>query len=44
MPVKKCTNKGKTGYKWGNMGKCYTGTSAKAKAAKQGIAIKTKQK
>ena len=38
MPVKKCRTKGKTGYKWGNSGKCYTGKGAKAKAARQGRA------
>ena len=38
MPVKKCTSGGKSGKKWGNSGKCYTGKSAKSKAAKQGRA------
>jgi hypothetical protein len=39
MPVKKCQSGGKSGYKWGNSGKCYTGTGAKAKAERQGKAI-----
>jgi hypothetical protein len=38
MPVKKCVVNGKTGYKWGNTGKCYTGKGAKPKAARQGRA------
>jgi hypothetical protein len=38
MPVKKCVVNGKTGYKWGNTGKCYTGKGAKAKATRQGRA------
>ena len=39
MPVKRCTSKGKKGYQYGSQ-KCYTGPDAKAKAAKQGRAIK----
>lgn len=39
MPVKKCTSKGKKGYKYGDAGKCYTGTSGKSKAQKQGRAV-----
>jgi hypothetical protein len=39
MPVKKCSG----GYKYGNSGKCYKGKGAKAKAAKQGRAIKASQ-
>lgn len=35
MPIKKCTSGGKSGAKWGNSGKCYTGVGAKAKAQKQ---------
>jgi hypothetical protein len=34
-----CTADGKSGYKWGNSGKCYTGPDAKTKAALQGRAI-----
>jgi hypothetical protein len=39
MPVHK---KG-SGYQWGNSGKVYTGKGAKAKAAKQGRAVKASQ-
>lgn len=47
MPVMKCSEKGKPGYKYGNTGKCYTYTpgnlqeekEAKHKALMQGIAI-----
>ncbi len=39
MPVKKCTSKGKSGYKWGDEGTCYTGSGAEAKAKRQGRAI-----
>ena len=38
MPVKPCKAKGKSGWKWGNSGKCYTGKGAKAKAERQGRA------
>jgi len=43
MPVKRCSSKGKSGYRWGDSGKCYTGSGAKSKAAKQGRAIKASQ-
>jgi len=43
MPVKSCTKNGKSGKKWGNKGKCYTGKNAKSKAARQGRAIKANQ-
>jgi len=43
MPIKRCSSKGRKGYKYGDRGKCYTGPSAKAKAAKQGRAIKASQ-
>jgi len=51
MPVKKCKSNGKSGYKWGDKGKCYTYSTgdkesreaAKEKAAKQGKAIKANQ-
>ena len=47
MPVKKCQDSGKPGWKWGDQGKCYTYTpnnegslrSAKKKALIQGLAI-----
>lgn len=47
MPVQTCTLNGKTGYKWGKSGRCYTYTAgdeasrnrAKNKATTQGRAI-----
>jgi len=39
----KCKKGGKSGYKYGASGHCYTGPGARAKAAKQGRAIKTSQ-
>lgn len=39
MPIMKCSNDGKSGYKYGDSGHCYTGPGAKKKAAKQGAAI-----
>lgn len=39
MPIKRCSIDGKSGYKWGDEGKCYTGPDAKKKAIKQAIAI-----
>ena len=39
MPVKECQIGGKSGFKWGDEGKCYTGPDAKKKAIAQGIAI-----
>jgi hypothetical protein len=44
MPVKKCKTKGKSGYKYGDSGKCYTGTSAKSKAKRQGRAIEANKR
>lgn len=51
MPVKACSKNGKPGYKYGDSGTCYTYTAgsefsrkkAKAKAARQGRAIKANQ-
>ena len=43
MPVMRCTKEGKSGWKWGKSGHCYIGLGAKAKAAKQGRAIKSKR-
>ena len=43
MPVQKCTSKGKSGWKYGETGKCYTGRDAKQKAVKQGLAIARSQ-
>ncbi len=44
MPVLRCQKNGKRGYKFGNNGKCFTGSGARAKAAAQGAAIKIGQK
>lgn len=38
----RCQKNKKKGYKWGKSGKCYTGKNAKAKALRQGRAIKSK--
>ena len=43
MPVKQCTSDGKSGYKYGGSGKCYTGDTGKSKAEEQGRAIKASQ-
>lgn len=39
MPTQKCTTGGKSGFKYSEGGKCYTGADAKKKAQKQGQAI-----
>lgn len=39
MPLKRCTENGKPGWKWGNTNKCFTGKDAKKRAIKMGIAI-----
>lgn len=39
MPLKRCKANGKQGWKWGDEGKCYTGSDAKSKAKEQGRAI-----
>lgn len=43
MPIKKCQDNNKLGYKWGDQGKCYTGTQGKQKALQQMKAIKASQ-
>lgn len=43
MPFKKCQRKGKSGWKYGDSGTCYTGKGGKAKATKQMRAIKASQ-
>jgi hypothetical protein len=43
MPLMQCTKAGKRGWKYGKSGACYTGAGARAKAAKQGKAIKSSQ-
>ena len=45
MPIKRCSSDGKSGYKWGDSGHCYTGKDGREKARKQGISIEvSKQK
>ena len=44
MPLKKCMKDGKSGWKWGDSGKCYTGPDAKKKALAQGLAIEGPEK
>lgn len=44
MPIKRCTKNGKSGWKYGDSGKCYTGKGAKARAKRQMRAIKASQK
>ena len=39
MPIMKCQKDGKSGYKYGESGHCYTGPGAREKARKQGQAI-----
>lgn len=43
MPIKKCSSKGKSGYKYGSSGKCYAGKGGRKKAGKQAAAIKISQ-
>lgn len=38
MPIKPCKENGKSGYKWGDHGKCYPGEEGKVKAQKQSAA------
>ena len=44
MPLKRCSENNKSGWKWGDQGKCYTGEDAKKKALKQGVAIEGPKK
>jgi len=44
MPLKKCSANGKSGWKWGDQGHCYTGPSGKKQAIKQGVAIEGPEK
>lgn len=44
MPLKKCSQDGKSGWQWGDSGKCYVGKDAKRKAIKQGIAVEGPEK
>ena len=44
MPLQKCQNNGKSGWKFGDSGKCYTGPGSREKARKQGAAIEISKK
>ena len=39
MPIQRCTKDGKSGFRYGPEGFCYTGPRAREKARKQGQAI-----
>lgn len=41
MPIQRCYVNGKTGWRWGKSGKCYTGKNAYRKAKAQEIAIRS---
>jgi len=41
MPLQVCQVEGRRGWRWGQQGKCYVGSGAKAKAKRQGQAIET---
>lgn len=43
MPILECQSEGKSGHKFGESGKCFTGSGSRAKAARQGRAIKARQ-
>lgn len=38
MPVQRCSKDGKSGWRWGSDGECYTGPAAKQKAIDQAVA------
>lgn len=40
MPIARCQDRGRRGYRWGKRGKCYTGKGARRKAARQAAAIR----
>ena len=44
MPLKKCSEDQKSGWKWGDSGKCYTGPEGNKKAIRQGISIEGPEK
>ncbi len=41
MPIKRCQKSGKSGWKFGDSGKCFTGPGGRNKALRQGRAIKS---
>lgn len=44
MPLKTCSQDGKSGWKWGDQGHCYIGKDAKKLALKNGLAIEGPEK
>jgi len=44
MPLQNCTDSGKSGWRWGKGGKCYTGPQGQKKAIQQGISIEGPEK
>lgn len=44
MPLKRCSSDGKSGWRWGDEGKCFVGPDGKKKAIRQGIAIEGPEK
>ncbi len=40
MPVQRCQRRGKRGNRWGRSGKCFIGRGSRARAARQGRAIR----
>ncbi len=40
MPVQRCQKNGRRGWKWGSTGTCYVGRGAKARAERQGRAVR----
>ena len=43
MPIQTCTKDGKSGFKYGDSGTCYTGPNAKKRANRQGRATKARE-
>lgn len=41
MPLQRCSVNGKSGWRWGESGKCYTGPGGRRKALRQMRAIKS---
>lgn len=44
MPLMQCSKDNKSGWKFGDSGRCYTGPNAKKQAARQGAAIEISKK
>lgn len=43
MPIKRCQKEGKSGHKYGDSGRCYTGKDSRKKAERQMRAIKARK-